>query len=144
MAHLRKHSAYEKKVLLHLSLYSIFCPNFVWFFEHDSMPDQMTSDTSSEHNKVPPCKAKSSTKISRITSRGWLLLLNNKQVQVKSNQCDQIWRNFTTLAKVYKFFAFFDGSVLIWQNAEPTYFGKFVTLLGKFSLLQMAKQRKII
>ena len=34
-------------------------------------------------------------------------------------QCDQIWQNIATLAKVYKFLANFWMFFLIWQNAEP-------------------------
>ena len=49
-------------------------------------------------------------------------------------QCDQIWRNFDTLA-IFLF--------LIWQNAEPT-LGEFDTLSGKLSMLPMAKYWKII
>ena len=58
-------------------------------------------------------------------------------------QCDQIWRNFDTLANVYKslgiFWRFIPHLAKCW-----TYFDKFVTLLGEFSLSQMAKYWKII
>ena len=54
-------------------------------------------------------------------------------------QCDQIWRIFTTLAKVYKFltFYFLFGKMLslLWQICD---------IIGYFSLLQMAKYLKII
>ena len=36
------------------------------------------------------------------------------------DQCDQVWRNFVTLEKVYKSLEQFNGLFLIWQNAEPT------------------------
>ena len=39
---------------------------------------------------------------------------------VKWYQCDKIWQNFASLAKVYKSFANFNGLFLDWQNAEPT------------------------
>ena len=35
-------------------------------------------------------------------------------------QCDQIWRIFATLPKVYKSLAHFDGLFFTWQIAEPT------------------------
>ena len=36
-------------------------------------------------------------------------------------QCDQIWRNFATLAKCYNYFAILLGLVSFWQHTEPTF-----------------------
>ena len=51
------------------------------------------------------------------------------QASERDDQCDQIWRNFATLAKVYKslanFYWFISFLAKWWA-----YFGKFVTLLG--------------
>ena len=54
------------------------------------------------------------------------------------NQYDQIWQNFTTLAKLYKSDSFYNLAKCLF------YFGKNVMLLGKFSLLQIATYFKII
>ena len=35
-------------------------------------------------------------------------------------QCDQIWRNFATLANLTSIWQIFDSLFLIWQNAEHT------------------------
>ena len=53
-------------------------------------------------------------------------------------QWDQIWRNLSALAKFYKsmanFWLFFSNLTKCWG-----YFGKFMTLFGKLSLLLIAK-----
>ena len=53
-------------------------------------------------------------------------------------QCDQIWRIFATLAQRLHFLAIMKGFIkylaIFWG-----YYGKFYTILGKLSLLQMAK-----
>ena len=36
------------------------------------------------------------------------------------NQCDQIWRNFATLAKFKNIWQLYKGLVSIWQTFEPT------------------------
>ena len=36
------------------------------------------------------------------------------------DQCDQIWRNFATLATLTRIWQKFDSLFFIWQNAEPT------------------------
>ena len=41
------------------------------------------------------------------------------------NQCDQIWRNFATLAKHINAWAKFDDLFSIWQHFEPTFWQKF-------------------
>ena len=37
-----------------------------------------------------------------------------------ASQCDQIWRNFATLAKVCILWQFFDSLFRIWQNTNVT------------------------
>ena len=49
------------------------------------------------------------------------------------SQCDQIWRNFITLATKIKSLQFFEGSFRIWQNFELTWLT--FMLMGKFSML---------
>ena len=46
-------------------------------------------------------------------------LLKNP-LKVTYIQCDQIWRNFAPLAKIYKHLQIFDSLCLIWQNTELT------------------------
>ena len=46
-------------------------------------------------------------------------LLNNKGRRGPWAQCDQIWRNFATLAKFYKSWANY-GLYFTWQIADPT------------------------
>ena len=57
------------------------------------------------------------------------LIFKEKIKNKDSNQCDQIWRNFTTLAKIYKslanYWLFISHVSKCWA-----YFGKFVPLLG--------------
>ena len=45
---------------------------------------------------------------------------HNDRYEGRRQQCDQIWRNFTTLAKVNESLANFYGLFPIWQNAYPT------------------------
>ena len=58
-----------------------------------------------------------------------------------SIQCDQIWRNFATLAKYNTSLAIFWQFISILAKCEA-YFGKFITLLGQFSLMLMDKDWK--
>ena len=46
-------------------------------------------------------------------------------------QCDQIWRNFVTLAKIKKYLAIFKGLFGIWHSCEPT-LGQFVLFWANF------------
>ena len=73
----------------------------------------------------------------RSVGRGWWKTI------VRWEQCDQIGRNFATLAKVYKSLADFWQFVYYLPKCWA-YFGKFVILLGLFKLLQMAKYWKLI
>ena len=54
------------------------------------------------------------------------------------NQCGQIWRNFTTSEQCYKTLALLKRFIY-WLAKFWTYFGKFYMVLGKCSVLQMAK-----
>ena len=58
-------------------------------------------------------------------------------------QCDQIWLNVTTLAKVYKSWSNF-WQFILYLTKCLGYFSKFMTLLGEFSLWQRANIEKII
>ena len=58
-------------------------------------------------------------------------------------QCYHIWQNFTNLAKVYKSLANFWRFIYCLAKCWAS-FGKFVTFLDTFSLLQLAKYWKII
>ena len=49
-----------------------------------------------------------------------------------------LWHEFKSLVQM------FEGLFSIWQNFDPTYCSKNVLLLGKFSLLQMAQNSKVI
>ena len=49
--------------------------------------------------------------------------------QTTDSQCDQIWQNFTTLAKLYKHLVFFSQFISYVAKCWD-YFGEFVTLLG--------------
>ena len=67
------------------------------------------------------------------------------QPSVPSNQCDQIWRNLTQVAKFNKCLGHISLRIVsTWQPFEPTLPAKISMLLGKFSLLQMNKYWKII
>ena len=54
---------------------------------------------------------------SELISRGQKV---SKEGRVGCSQCDQIWQNFNTLAKVYKCLEIFDSLFLICQKAEAT------------------------
>ena len=58
-------------------------------------------------------------------------------------QCDQIWRNFTTLTKFYKSLEKY-WRFISYLAKHYTDFVKFVTVLGKFSLSQTAQYWNII
>ena len=58
------------------------------------------------------------------------------------HQCDQIWRNFATLAKFYKCLANF-WKVYLTFASILNLFGHILMKLGKFWLLQMAKFGKL-
>ena len=60
------------------------------------------------------------------------------------NQCDQIWGNFPTLAKfphfgkISNYLSIFRGCIK-YLAKHRTYFCIFLMLLGKFSMLKVAK-----
>ena len=68
---------------------------------------------------------------------------HNDRYEGRRQQWDQIWRNFTTLAKVNESLANFLWFISYLAKCL-SYFGKFVTLLGKFSVLQMAKYWQMV
>ena len=53
-------------------------------------------------------------------------------------QCDQIWRNFTTLARNYNTLAF-SKRFIFCLATFGTYFDIFYMVLGKYLVLKMAK-----
>ena len=59
-----------------------------------------------------------------------------------SLQCDQIWWNFANLAKVYKYYLANFWQFISYLAKCRAHFGKFVSLLGLFSLLEIAKHWK--
>ena len=63
--------------------------------------------------------------------------------KVISSQCDQIWRNFATLAKFCKSLGNFEKLKLVFGNFVNL-LGQIDKLLGKFPLLWMAQYWKII
>ena len=54
---------------------------------------------------------------------------NYTQIRIRK-QCDQIWRNFTTLQKFTSLWQHFDRIFIIWQNAD---------IFGLIFLLKMAR-----
>ena len=56
-------------------------------------------------------------------------MLKTNLLQRENIDCDLIWRNFATLAKVYKSLANF-RQLISYLAKYLAYFGKFVTLLG--------------
>ena len=63
--------------------------------------------------------------------------------RARQNQCDQIWRNFATLAKFCKSLGNFEKLKLVFGNFVNL-LGQIDKLLGKFPLLWMAQYWKII
>ena len=75
-------------------------------------------------------------KLGRLTG----ILINNLTFGLSVTRFGEIsplWQNFTSLWQIS------GGLHLIWQIVEPT-FGEFVTLLGYFLSVQMAKYWKIM
>ena len=69
---------------------------------------------------------------------------NNKTIKsfpLRCAQCDQIWRNFVTLAKSSKSWAIFPGSIY-YLAKSLAYSGIICILLGKFSLMSLGKMWK--
>ena len=80
-----------------------------------------------------------------VVTSNWHLLIcgdgRKRKWDLPRERCDQIWRNFATVIKCQKFLALFEGSFSFCAKFF-SYFGNHFILLGKFSLLQMAKKFK--
>ena len=63
------------------------------------------------------------------------------QINAQVKQCDRNWQNSTTLANIWKFLEIYLRFIWFWGKF-PTHFCTICMLLGKFSLLKMAKYWK--
>ena len=57
-------------------------------------------------------------------------------------QCDQILRNFTTLANLKTLWESLEGLFSIWHNCKPTYFGKHLFKVANFHCCKRSKIEK--
>ena len=80
--------------------------------------------------------SKSSAKTTRLSRRPCFAAKLIQKVFLSSVQCDQFWRNFTTLARRWKTLAILKGFIN-WLANFWDHLDKFYIQLGKFSLQLM-------
>ena len=73
---------------------------------------------STSGHTVQFCHRQSDLIVSGIDSN-LILFTRNDRLSNSFNQCDQVWRNFATLAKIKSLWPFFEGLFNIWKNCEP-------------------------